>query len=83
MRPFFLIPSFSLFSSKLSRLIWTILISLGSIHMAWAEGGGGGGDLGDGGGSGPEPGQGWLMIFGIVVLMGIGLYTRSRKQGHQ
>jgi hypothetical protein len=83
MRSFFTPLGFSLINSKSSRLIWTTLMCLGSLHFAWAEGGGGGGDLGDGGGSGPEPSQGWFMFCGALVLVGFGLYTRSRKKGHQ
>ena len=74
---------FSTSTSKAGRFIWTALICLGSLQLAWAEGGGGGGDLGDGGGSGPEPSQGWFMICGAIALIGMGLYTRSRKKGHQ
>ena len=73
----------SLITTKGSCLMWTALISFGTLQLAWAEGGGGGGDLGDGGGSGPEPSQGWFMLFGTLVLIGIGLYTRNRKKGHQ
>ena len=83
MRSFTTHSSLSSIKTRGNYLVWTLLISLGVIQRAWAEGGGGGGDLGDGGGSGPEPSQGWFMLFGFLVLAGISLYMRSRKKGHQ
>ena len=83
MRSFSTQSTLSLITSKASYFTLTILFYLGTFQLVWAEGGGGGGDLGDGGGSGPEPSQGWFMLCGAIVLIGVGLYTRSRKKGHQ
>ena len=83
MRSFSTHSIFSLVNPKVVNFTLTVLFYLGTFQSAWAEGGGGGGDLGDGGGSGPEPSQGWFMLCGALVLVGIGLYTRNRKKDHQ
>ena len=77
--PLSFIPKNALCKTTFLSIVYMTLIS---IQTVWAEGGGGGGDLGDGGGSGPEPNQGWMMLFGFVVLMGFGFYARKKK-GHQ